>query len=79
MSEYISVIKELQTRLIDLQRQYSLAHTFQSTELDIISSSISIELNDRPGANPATDFITEYTNRAFIKLSYYYNLTDYLI
>jgi hypothetical protein len=73
MWEVIPMIEELQEQLILLQQQYPLSTTFKETELDNYSQ---ISEDDRPGANPATEFMTESVNCAFTKLKKYYDLTD---
>jgi hypothetical protein len=68
------MIEDLHDLLIDLQRQYPLSTTYPETQLDDYTQTI-IE-DDYPGANPATQFITESVNCAFTKLKEYYDLTD---
>jgi hypothetical protein len=74
MGECIPVIEDLQARLVELQLQYPLAETFESTELSQFESAPN-EV-PRPGDNPATKFLTECVNLAFVKLAHYYTLTD---
>lgn len=76
MSESIPVIEALQTQLTELQLRFPLPNTFQSTSLNSLSTNLPIEPSDQPGANPATGFIIECTNRAFLKLAEYYGKTD---
>jgi hAT family C-terminal dimerisation region len=76
MSESIPVIEKLQSKLIELQLQNPLSNTFPSTVLDTLPpEALPIESSDQPGANPASGFITECTNRAFTKLAEYYGKT----
>jgi len=74
MWEVVPMIEVLHELLINLQRQYLLATTYPEMQLDGYTQTILED--DVPGANPATEFITESVNCAFTKLKEYYNLTD---
>jgi hypothetical protein len=78
MGECIPIIEVLSRKLTELQDQFPLTTTFESTELDDLKDLPAFleSLPPRPGDDPATGFITECTNRAHAKLAQYYSLTD---
>jgi hypothetical protein len=71
IGECIPIIKQLQSRLITLQREFPEAKTWTGPTLS--------EATPIPSLNPATAFITNYINNAFEKLAKYYGLTDALV
>jgi hAT family C-terminal dimerisation region len=73
MAECIPIIERMQSELIRLQERFPETNTFPHTTLD------SLELDEEapvPSSNPATAFMTNCTNNAFLKLQKYYALTD---
>ena len=72
MWECVPVLEVLSNNLIRLQDEYPLSTTFESTEI----SSMNPLSEHVPGANPATEFICESVNHAWIKFQEYYKLTD---
>jgi hypothetical protein len=73
MWESIPVLERLGDRLLDLQTQFPLAHTFQRTEVSTLHiPHDEIEL----GLDPSTEFIAESVNHAWKVYTRYYDLTD---
>jgi hypothetical protein len=71
MGECIPIIKQLQSRLITLQREFPEAKTWTSPTLSEATPVSSL--------NPITAFIINCINNAFEKLAKYYGLTDTLV
>jgi hypothetical protein len=73
MWESIPVLERLGDRLLDLQTQFLLTHTFQRTEVSTLHiPHDEIEL----GLDPSTEFIAESVNHAWKVYTRYYDLTD---
>jgi hypothetical protein len=72
MWECIPVLEILSNNLIRLQNEYPLPTTFNSIEI----SKMNIPSEHLPGSNPATEFICESVNRAWMKFQEYYKITD---
>ena len=77
IGECIPIIEALSLKLIELQNHFPLNTTFKSTKFDDLPALLNA-FPPRTGDNPATGFILKCTNRAHIKLSEYYGLTDEL-
>jgi hypothetical protein len=75
MGECIPIIEALSLKLIELQNHFPLNTIFKSTEFNNLSALLDA-FPPCTGDNPATGFILKCTNRAHIKLSEYYSLTD---
>ncbi|MGH2638576.1 MAG: hypothetical protein ACRDF4_04745 [Rhabdochlamydiaceae bacterium] len=72
MWECVPSLEVLSNNLIRLQDEYPLSTTFESTEISLMKP-----LPEHvPGANPATEFMCESVNHAWIKFQDYYKLTD---
>jgi hypothetical protein len=71
MWECVPVLEILSNNLIRLQDEYPLLTTFQSTDISSIDP-----LSEHVPRNPATDFICESVNHAWVKFQEYYKLTD---
>jgi hypothetical protein len=72
MWECVPVLEILSNKLIRLQDEYPLSTTFKTTDLTGSSASDHV----LPGANPATEFMCESVNTAWIKFQEYYKLID---
>lgn len=71
MWECIPVLEVLSNNLIRLQVEYPLSTTFKTTDI----SNMNPKPEHLPGANPATEFMCESVNRAWVKFQEYYSLT----
>jgi|SRR5271163_624960 len=74
MWEVLPLFEDLIDQLVDLQRRYPLATTFEHTALDDVVGGI--DPNDAVGADPATEFMCESINCAYTKLQKYYLKID---
>jgi hypothetical protein len=80
MGECIPIIKVLSLELTELQTWFLTNSTFKITEINDLPDLSDINtFLPWTGNNPASGFILECTNRAHVKLSQYYGLTDELV
>jgi hypothetical protein len=79
MAECIPIIKALSNDLSELQTQYPITTSFETSERDELPNLPLLLNEDLPpqiGDDPASGFILECTNRAHAKLAEYYGPTD---